>query len=534
MALLVVPASASAFGPIGGLGPPGSGAGQVGYPTGVAVAPSGRIYVVDYENNRVSVFSPAGAFIRAFGKSVNPSGGNSCTAATGCQKGVGDASAGSLWGPIGIAVDSAGVVSVTAGNNYRVDVFSPEGEFIRAFGKGVKPGGGGVCTAATGCQTGTADYSAGSLTVPLGIALDSAGLLYITTVANRIDVFTSEGSFVRAFGKSVNPAGGDVCTTATGCQQAKEPATAGGMSLPYGIAVSPGGLVAVGDYGNRRIDIFGTGGNFVRAFGRGVNPATDTATYGVCTVTTGCRAGTEGSSAGAVTGAVGMAFDPQGHVLATDNSNYRVSEYGSDGSFIRAFGEGVTNGEAAFQICTTATGCRPGLQSTNPGSLVRAFAITTDCRGEIYATSWSQGAAALQVKRFGEPGTPDPPCAAPPSADGSAEGASLSDAFDKGRPRTAKPSIKIELNKGAGTAALIVIVSDPGTLTLQGKGVRKVTRHAKRPGLIELLLAPKGALRRKLEETGKAAVKFTLAFKADNGATNTQAKAIGLKMVAPL
>jgi hypothetical protein len=534
MALFSMPAGASAFGPLSSLGPPGAGSGQIGYPTGVAVGPNGRVYVVDYENNRVSVFSPSGQFILAFGKSVRPSGGNTCTAATGCQKGVGDGSAGALWGPIGLTIDSAGAVYVTAGNGYRVDVFSAEGEFIRAFGKGVKPGGGNVCTAATGCQQGTGDYSAGSLTVPLGIAIDSSGLLYITTVAYRVDVFSREGSFVRAFGKGVNPAGGDTCTAATGCQQGKEFSSAGGMSLPYGIAVGAGGLVAVGDFGNRRIDIFGTGGNFIRAFGRGVNPATDTAAYGVCTAATGCRAGTEGSGAGAVTGGVGMAFGAQGHVLAADNSNNRVSEFGSDGSFIRAFGEGVINGEAAFQVCTTATGCRGGLAGANSGSLGRVFAVATDCRGAIYASAWSQGASALQVKRFGEPGTPLTPCPPPDSAAaGGSAGGAFAGAFDEGRPRTAKPSIKVELNTGAGTAALIVIVSNPGILTLKGKGIRKVIRHAKRPGLIELLVMPKKALKRKLQARGKAAVKFTLAFKADNGASVTQAKAIGLKMVSP-
>lgn len=530
MVLLAVPASASAFGPIGSFGPPGTGPGQIGYPTGVAVSPDGRTYVIDYEGNRVSVFSPSGSFLFAFGKSVRPSGGNTCTAATGCQKGVGDGSAGSLWGPIGLTIDTAGAVYVTAGNGNRVDVFSAEGAFIRAFGKNVKPGGGSVCTMATGCQQGTADYSAGSLTVPLGIAVDSAGLLYVTTIAYRVEVFSREGGFVRAFGKSVNPAGGDTCTAATGCQQSKEFSSAGGMSLPYGIAVSAGGLVAVGDYGNRRIDIFGTAGSFVRAFGRGVNPATDTAVYGVCTAATGCRSGTEGSNAGAVNGAVGIAFDSQGHVLAADNTNNRVSEFGSDGSFIRAFGEGVINGEAAFQVCTTATGCRAGLTSTSTGSLGRAFAVTTDCRGAIFASAWSQGASALQVKRLGEPGTPLAPCPPPPAAGGGSADASLAGAFDEGRPRTAKPSIKIELNRGTGTATLTVIVSDPGTLTLQGKGIRKVVQHTKRPGLIELLLIPKGALKRKLKATGKAVVKFTLAFKADSGAMDSQAKAVGLKM----
>jgi hypothetical protein len=144
------------------------------------------------------------------------------------------------------------------------------------------------------------------------------------------------------------------------------------------------------------------------------------------------------------------------------------------------------------------------------------------------------------VERFGEPATPNPPCSEPdptPTAPKSASKPPPPAEFlssDNSRPRTAKPSIKVELNKGSGTATLVVIVSDPGTLLLKGKGVQKVKRHAKRPGLIELTVAAKGAMREKLEETGKATVKFSLTFKADNGASSTQTKPVTLKMVAPL
>ena len=537
MAVLAAPGSALAFGPIGGFAKYGPAAGQLSLTTGVEIGPDGRVYLADLDNNRVDVFSATGEFIRAFGKAVSPSGGSVCTTATGCQKGVADGSAGAV-SPVGIEIDSAGTLYLAGGNSARVDVFSPEGAFIRAFGKGVNPAGGNVCTTASGCQKGTGDYTAGSLMSVLGLDVDPSGLLYVASANDRIDVFTREGSFVRGFGKGVNPAGGNVCTTASGCQKGKEPATAGGMSTPFDVVVNPAGQVAVTDYYNRRVDIFDSNGVFLRAFGRGVSPAADASTFSVCTTVTGCRAGSEGPGAGAMAYTAGVAVNAQGNILVGDATNNRINEYTFAGAFLRAFGEGVVNGEPVFQVCTTATTCRAGLISANAGSIPYSFGVTTDCMGGIYTTSWTLGGAGSIIKRFGEPATPNPPCAAPPAPGGGgaaqASASSESQLLGSGRRTTAKPSIKIELNRGSGTASLVVIVSDPGTLLLKGKGIRKLKRQAKRSGLVELLVTPTGALKRKLEEMGKAAVKLTLTFNADNGASNTQTKAFALKMVAPL
>jgi hypothetical protein len=63
-------------------GDPGSGAGQLNQPNGVAVGPNGDVYVFERVNRRVQVFSPAGDFLFMFGGGVNhTTGADICTKA---------------------------------------------------------------------------------------------------------------------------------------------------------------------------------------------------------------------------------------------------------------------------------------------------------------------------------------------------------------------------------------------------------------------------------------------------------------------
>ena len=64
----------------------------------------------------------------------------------------------------------------------RVQEFSISGELIRAFDE---PGSG----------SGVAE-------VPYGIASDTTGNLYVTELGNRVQKFSSTGSFISAFGSS--------------------------------------------------------------------------------------------------------------------------------------------------------------------------------------------------------------------------------------------------------------------------------------------------------------------------------------------
>jgi subtilisin-like proprotein convertase family protein len=92
---------------------------------------------------------------------------------------------------------------------------------------------------------------------------------------------------------------------------------------------------------------------------------------------------------------------------------------------------------------------------------------------------------------------------------------------------------KPKLNKKKGTARLPVTVADSGQLTLRGKGVKSASASKAKavagPGTVKLPVRPKGKTRKKLNSTGKAAVKVKLTFTPTGGTPRTQTKKIKLK-----
>jgi NHL repeat-containing protein len=104
----------------------GSENGKFYQPRGVAVSPSGTIYVVDSGNHRIQVFKlaspcPSGTtqvasgvcFVRAWGTAGNGNGQF-------------------IW-PRDIALDSSGRVYVADTENHRIQMFKGNGDFIRAW-----------------------------------------------------------------------------------------------------------------------------------------------------------------------------------------------------------------------------------------------------------------------------------------------------------------------------------------------------------------------------------------------------------------
>ncbi len=513
---LAFPGSAFGFGPISGVGVFGEGAGGIDGPRGVAVAADGTSYVVDSRNFRIDVFSPDGAFVRAFGKDVSPSGSDVCTSATGCQIGLDEESAGAMDDPHGVAIGPEGNIFVGDRSNNRIDVFSPDGAFLRAFGKNVNPGGGDVCTAV--CQNGDGLAVAGDMSEPRGIAADSSGAIYVADYGNqRIDVFSTGGAFIRAFGKGVNAGAGDpdVCTTA--CKSGVAGGAAGEMRLILDVAAGPGNQIVVANSANNRIDIFSSGGTFIRGFGNGVNPGGGN----VCTTATGCQEVPNGAGAGALSNPSGVLSSAAGNIYVSEFPNDRVSEFTVDGTFIRAFGAGVIDGAAAFQICTSATGCQKGLEATIPGATPDPFGLAFDCRGALHVAEEAGGFA--RVERFGEPGTALPPCTAAAQIAAPVVTATPSNKFEFG---------KLKLNRKKGTATLFVQVPGAGKLLLEGKGIQKVKRNARKAGKVKLPVKLVGKAKRTLLKTGKAKVRAKVTFTPIGGTLRTKAKPLTLKRKA--
>lgn|GEM_PF-5265426 len=126
------------------------------------------------------------------------------------------------WSLAGIAIDSNDNILVVDSSNGRVQKFDRDGEFLSKFG------------------SGGADE--GQFSGPSGIALDGDSNIYVVDSGNnRVQKFDSNGNFLSAFGQD---------------QLDKNPKT---------IAVSPNGSIYVGEhttYGNGQIDIEKFNSNF--------------------------------------------------------------------------------------------------------------------------------------------------------------------------------------------------------------------------------------------------------------------------------
>jgi hypothetical protein len=87
------------------------------------------------------------------------------------------------------------------------------------------------------------------------------------------------------------------------------------------------------------------------------------------------------------------------------------------------------------------------------------------------------------------------------------------------RPGTLKIR-KRKKNKRKGTVLLTVNVSGPGQVVLNGKGVRRQRKRARRAGPVKLLVRARGKFLRRLNRTGRARLRATVSFRpADGGAT---------------
>ena len=257
-------------------GDPGGGAGQLGFPSGIALDGAGGLYVADSLNHRISVFGTAGpSFTRAFGWDVADPDGNAalevCPAQGTCRAGDSGGGGGQLGLPSGIALDGAGGLYVADSVNNRISVFGTAGpSFTRAFGWDVaSPNDGSgfeVCPTQGACLPGDFGGGGGQLEGARGVALDGAGGLYVAELNNnRISVFGTAGpSFTHAFGWDVADPDGDaafeVCPAQGACRVGDGDAGAGAFTSPVGVATDCRGAAWVTDAGNDRLQRFGEAG----------------------------------------------------------------------------------------------------------------------------------------------------------------------------------------------------------------------------------------------------------------------------------
>ena len=92
----------------------GKGNGEFYEISGVDVAPGGRVYVVDWGNQRVQYFTPTGSYVGQWGSFGSGNGQFDC--------------------PDGIAVSASRKVYVVDVNNYRIQYFTATGSCLGKWG----------------------------------------------------------------------------------------------------------------------------------------------------------------------------------------------------------------------------------------------------------------------------------------------------------------------------------------------------------------------------------------------------------------
>ena len=264
----------------GSAGKPGTndGAGGVARfnaPCGLAVDPVGNCYVADSGNHAVRKITPGGLVITLAGKAGQA--GNADGAGSNAQ----------FSNPHGIAVDTAGTVYVADTDNCTIRVVTSDGAVTTLAGRAG--------------QYGSMDGSGTNalFSSPEGVAVDSAGNLYVADSANNLVRKVTSGAVVTTLAGDPSTYG---FSDGIGTQAQ--------FFWPQGIAVDSAGNVYVAEETADKIRRIGRGGTVTSLAG---SPSLEGHTDGI------------GSQA-LFYGPVGVAVDGLGNLYVADANNQRITK----------------------------------------------------------------------------------------------------------------------------------------------------------------------------------------------------------------
>ncbi len=322
----------------GTLGYSNHGAGSFNQPASLVFDTSNNLYVADTGNHRIRKITPGGVVSTLVGGGTT---GTPCPGTTGttvtCRDGTG--SSAQFSNPAGVAVDSAGVVYVADYSNHRIRKITPGGVVSTLAGGGTT---GTPCPGTTGttvtCRDGTG--SSAQFSNPVGVVVDSAGVVYVGDTSNhRIRKITPGGvvSTLAGGGTTGTPCPGTTGTTVT-CRDGT--GSSAQFNSPRGVAVDSTGVVYVADSENHRIRKIITN------------------SMGVVEVSTLAGTGHSDFMDGAGNVARfnqprGVAVDSVGNVYVGDTSNHRIRKITTKSPTIDPI---CTNGTpSSIKLFTTST-----------------------------------------------------------------------------------------------------------------------------------------------------------------------------------
>lgn len=183
---------------------------DAGKPTGIGIAPDGRLFAADTHYSRVLIFDRSGVELGRFGRN-------------------GDAG-GEFRLPTDVAVAADGRIYVSEyGGNDRVSIFDADLRFLSSFG---------------GVDAGTA-----RLMRPQSLLISADNSVVVADSCNhRVCRYTASGEWITAFGELGSGPGQ--------------------LRFPYGVAELSDGSLVVAEYGNNRVQRFSRGGASLGVWGR--------------------------------------------------------------------------------------------------------------------------------------------------------------------------------------------------------------------------------------------------------------------------
>jgi hypothetical protein len=227
---------------------------QLNLPNCVALDSAGNIYIADDDNNLIRVVNTQSTSITIAGVTI-PAGDISTVAgsyaAGGSYSGDGGAatSAG-LNHPTGVALDSAGDIYIADEANNIIRVVNTQSSSVTIAGVTIPAGAintvAGNNAAGGGYSGDGFQATSAKLLNPLGLALDSAGNIYVADSANNVirKVSAASGVISTVAGNNALPAGysGD-----------NGPPTSAELNGPSGVVVDNAGNYYIADFANNVI-----------------------------------------------------------------------------------------------------------------------------------------------------------------------------------------------------------------------------------------------------------------------------------------
>jgi sugar lactone lactonase YvrE len=201
---------------------------ELNYPTGVAISPTGEIYIADTGNNAIRIVYANGTINTIAGNGIAGYSGNG-----------GPATSAQLNGPFGVAVSTTGEVYIADTGNNVIRVVYTNGTIDTIAGNGIAgySGNGGPATNA-------------ELNYPTGVAISPTGTIYIADFYNSYVRQVNVDGIITIFaGASYNLYSGD-----------GGPATSADLYNPFAVVVSATGEVYIADAYNNVIRVVYTNG----------------------------------------------------------------------------------------------------------------------------------------------------------------------------------------------------------------------------------------------------------------------------------